>query len=144
MPAYERADTWVHLFDNRYRFEAARSHEFHFDFDSSRLKVPDGVDWQQVSHLIESDLNSIIVLEGRTDSLGGEGYNRILGQKRIDEVKRYLVIELGGAFYRIHSFSYGEAEPLYSNNDIENREKNRAVKLVVLVPHSDPERQAED
>ncbi len=144
MLANEHADTLSRLFDARNRFEVAGIRDIYFDFDSSRLRVPDGADWERVSHLIESDPNSMIVLEGRTDSLGADDYNLILGEKRIDAVKRHLVLELGVAFYRIHSFSFGEADPRYSNTDLENREKNRAVTLVVLVPAADLETQGQN
>ena len=142
--ANERVNRLSRLFDARDRFEVAGIHEFHFDFDSSRLRVPDSAGWQHVIHLIESDPNSMIVLEGRTDSLGADDYNLTLGERRIDAVKRHLVFELGVAFYRIHSFSFGEAEPRYPNTDLENRGKNRAVSLVILASSSDPDPQAQD
>jgi OOP family OmpA-OmpF porin len=98
--------------------------------------MPDGQSLDEIRLAMEGEPDAIIVLEGRTDSLGDEAYNLALAEKRIDAVRRHLVIELGVPFYRIHAFGFGEASPLFPNDDLENRAKNRVVTLAVLSPSS--------
>lgn len=134
--ADERSRLLADLFGDRNRYNVEASHNFYFDFDSAALKDDSSTELEAVSQAIASDPGIMIVLEGRTDSQGDENYNVSLGERRIEAVTRYLVVQLGVPVYRIHSFSFGEAEPLFPNTDIESRGKNRVVTLTLLAPAS--------
>jgi OmpA-OmpF porin, OOP family len=70
------------------------------------------------------------VVEGNTDSVGGEAYNQKLSERRADAVKDVLVksdIDAG----RLSTIGYGETRPVASNDTEEGRAKNRRVSIVV-------------
>lgn len=73
-----------------------------------------------------------IEIQGHTDSVGSESYNRKLGLQRAEAVRDYLSKEQGFALHRMAVISYGEEAPLVDNDNRENRGKNRRVMLVVL------------
>jgi peptidoglycan-associated lipoprotein len=53
---------------------------------------------------------SQITVEGFTDPAGSQEYNRILGQRRADAVRAYLVDHAGLNGSRVRAVSYGEAQ----------------------------------
>ena len=134
--ADERAVTLARMFEDRSRFEIADSREVYFGFASAAIDSAHGEDFESVSQMLESDPDAILVLEGRTDSTGDPAYNERLGQERIEAARNYLVLELGVPVYRIYGFSFGEARPDYDNEVLEERQKNRSVRMLVLSPAS--------
>jgi outer membrane protein OmpA-like peptidoglycan-associated protein len=81
--------------------------------------------------------DAIVVLEGRTDSVGSKDYNVKLGERRIEAVRRYLAVEKGVPVYRIHDISFGAEKPVAENKTRDGREKNRAVTMTILVPKTE-------
>lgn len=53
-----------------------------------------------------------LVVEGHTDAVGGEAYNRVLSQRRADAVKSYLVQRHGIAAARLKVEGHGESRPI--------------------------------
>ncbi len=138
--AMQRADqanaeivTLSRLFGERNRFRVDHTEQFLFSFDRAEFEAPEE-GMAEITRMIENNPDAVIVLEGRTDSTGDEQYNIRLGERRIESVRRFLVVEMGVPVYRIHSFSYGAAAPLGSNDDAEGRSRNRAVTMHVLTP----------
>ena len=71
-----------------------------------------------------------IELGGHTDSLGSDGYNLKLSEKRAVSVQKYLVgkgVEPG----RMTARGYGETNPVADNGMDDGRELNRRVELKV-------------
>jgi len=71
-----------------------------------------------------------IVVEGHTDSNGGDASNLKLSQDRADAVRTYL-IQKGVKTDRISSVGKGEASPVASNDTAEGRANNRRVEIIV-------------
>ena len=70
------------------------------------------------------------LVEGNTDSVGGEAYNQKLSERRADAVKDVLVkSDIDPS--RITTVGYGETRPVASNDTEEGRAKNRRVSIVV-------------
>lgn len=67
-------------------------------------------------------------IAGHTDSLGSEGYNMLLSQRRADAVRKYLVSK-GVDEGRLTAVGYGELEPVDSNDTNEGRQNNRRVEF---------------
>lgn len=63
---------------------------------------------------------------GHTDSVGDDGKNMALSQRRAEAVKKFLVGE-GVAADRLSTRGYGETEPSGSNDTAEGRADNRRV-----------------
>ncbi len=69
-------------------------------------------------------------IEGHTDSVGEEGYNQGLSQRRADAVKAYLVGR-GVAPTRLTSSGKGEAYPVAGNESAGGRQQNRRVEVII-------------
>jgi OOP family OmpA-OmpF porin len=72
-----------------------------------------------------------VVIEGYTDSVGGEAYNQQLSERRANRVKDYLVKTSGIAESRLTAKGYGMSKPIDSNKTWAGRQKNRRVEAVV-------------
>ncbi|PKL84099.1 MAG: hypothetical protein CVV24_01635 [Ignavibacteriae bacterium HGW-Ignavibacteriae-3] len=71
-----------------------------------------------------------IEIQGYTDNVGSESYNKKLGQKRADAVKDYLVSK-GVAASRLTAMSYGESNPIADNKTADGRAMNRRIEFKV-------------
>jgi len=101
-----------------------------FDFDKSIIKVHSLGD---VNNLVDvmrrySDIN--VTIEGHTDSVGTNQYNKKLSQRRANAVKNYMIQNGGIDDSRLNAVGYGEERPVASNATAEGRAKNRRVEAV--------------
>jgi len=132
--AHGRVVTLEENFQNRNQYTVATDKTILFDFNSAVLDRAYGSALDEVAQLLSQNPDALIVLEGRTDSVGNEAYNIQLGERRAEAVKRYLVVEKSVPMFRIHETSFGAARPMADNKSREGRGKNRAVAVSVLVP----------
>lgn len=68
-----------------------------------------------------------IDISGHTDSVGSDGYNQGLSERRANAVKDYLIrkgVEAG----RISTYAYGESKPVATNDTPEGRAQNRRAE----------------
>lgn len=80
--------------------------------------------------LMQKDPDSKMVVEGHTDSQGGDAYNQELSQRRAQTVRDYLVTR-GVASDRVTSQGFGSSRPIANNDSAEGRANNRRVEIVV-------------
>ena len=73
----------------------------------------------------------VFVIAGYTDSIGGEGYNYDLGQKRATRVAGYLVGQKGVDPTQVRVVSYGANKPVADNSTRDGRRSNRRVEILV-------------
>ena len=74
----------------------------------------------------------VIVVEGHTDSFGGDEINLKLSKTRADAVREYLLAnmaELSPA--DVQSVGFGESRPVANNETVAGRAKNRRIDLVI-------------
>jgi OOP family OmpA-OmpF porin len=89
---------------------------------------------------IEKDL--LITIEGHTDAIGSNSYNRKLALKRAIAVSNYLQAK-GVETNRIKVFSRGESDPVAINNNAdgsdnaEGRKFNRRVSITIQAQRED-------
>jgi outer membrane protein OmpA-like peptidoglycan-associated protein len=121
-------------FENRNNLAVAEQQAITFRFDSAALDPKQQPILDQIAATLKEKPDAVLVLEGRTDSTGNNEYNVRLGERRVESVRRYLVVEKGVPVWKIHEISFGAAQPMAENNSREGREKNRAVALMILVP----------
>ena len=73
-----------------------------------------------------------IEIQGHTDDTGGRKLNDELGERRADEVRRYLSRAQQLPLNRMSTISYGDSLPVASNKTKKGRAENRRVVIVVL------------
>lgn len=80
---------------------------------------------------IIGDLNAeSILVQGHTDSRGGEELNQNLSEKRAKSVQQYLANNVVDKSL-LEAKGYGENSPLASNDSAQGRSQNRRVDIVI-------------
>lgn len=102
--------------------------DVNFEFDSAKLtpgaeRILDGV-----AQKLSANENVRVRLEGHTDSIGSDSYNKDLSQRRANSVKDYLTSQ-GIAASRMQAIGYGEEQPIATNETAAGRAQNRRVEL---------------
>jgi outer membrane protein OmpA-like peptidoglycan-associated protein len=92
----------------------------------------------KLTGFLEKHPDRDLLIEGHTDSIGSDEFNRVLSQKRADAVKEALV-EKGISPDRIATKGYGKQFPVASNDTESGRQLNRRVEVVILNEGVKPE-----
>ena len=78
--------------------------------------------------------NSLLLVVGYTDSVGGEDYNQVLSERRAGRVVNYLQQACGWKPWRMLTpTGFAEADPAADNTTAEGRRQNRRVAVNILV-----------
>ena len=72
---------------------------------------------------------SLVVVEGHTDSYGGDVSNMALSRSRAEAVGEYLSAELGVPAFRVSAVGYGETRPIANNETSQGRARNRRIDV---------------
>jgi outer membrane protein OmpA-like peptidoglycan-associated protein len=101
-----------------------------FDTGSANLKPGAREKLARIAGVVLSHPGLQVQIEGHTDSVGSEGYNQQLSERRADSVRTYLVRQ-GISAGAVGTAGYGESQPVVSNNTSAGRQQNRRVELVI-------------
>jgi len=103
----------------------------YFDFDQYVIR-DDGVSTlQENAQLLSAKYqDSNVLIEGHCDERGTTDYNLVLGERRAQAVKDYLV-DLGVASSRIKIVSYGKERPSCTESNEGCMQKNRRGQVVL-------------
>lgn len=71
-----------------------------------------------------------VLIEGYTDSLGSDGYNHGLSQRRADTVMSYLIAH-GVSAPRLTALGKGASNPVAGNHTAAGRQRNSRVEVLV-------------
>ena len=102
-----------------------------FDVDSAGLRPQFFEVLDSVALVAQEFGQTVLVIDGHTDSTGSAEHNLGLSRRRADTVFHYLVSQ-GVAPVRIESYGYGEQYPVASNDTAEGRSLNRRVELTLM------------
>jgi peptidoglycan-associated lipoprotein len=102
-----------------------------FDFDNSDLRADAREVLKASAEWLDANPAVQIEIEGHTDDWGPSEYNLVLGSKRAQIAKEYLVT-LGIQPERLKMVSYGEEAPACLEQIEECRQKNRRARFVIL------------
>ena len=97
-----------------------------FDFDSSVMKPGAYAEIDRVANIVNKYPQTMLRVEGHTDSSGSESYNQQLSERRAMGVKNALV-QQGVNPDRILTIGYGESMPVSSSAAL-----NRRVNIVII------------
>lgn len=106
--------------------------EIYFDFNKFDVKASEDAALDRVAEKLKSDPDLICECKGNTDGVGGTDYNIVLGQKRADAARMYLIDKKGIAMGRVAIRTYGKDAPIATNDTEAGRAKNRRVTIDVL------------
>lgn len=101
-----------------------------FEFNSAKITPESFPILFDVAKTLLQNPNLSIEIQGYTDNIGSEVYNKKLSQKRADAVKNYLISK-GVNPNRLKSVGYGEANPIGDNNTAEGRAMNRRIEFKI-------------
>jgi len=124
-------------FDNRNNYTMMSEEKVRFGFDSASIEKSFMPVLDQIAAQLKDNPDTIVVMEGRTDATGDDTYNIRLGEKRLEAVIRYLVVQQEVPMHKVHRMSFGEEKAFNENKTREERAENRAVVLRVMGPNLD-------
>ncbi|MDT8428542.1 MAG: OmpA family protein [Pseudomonadales bacterium] len=110
-----------------------------FDFDRSEVKQEYLAEIRRVADFLRTYTDTVANLEGHTDSVGSEEYNRDLSQRRVSAVRQVLVQQFGIEPGRITVTGYGESRPRDTNDTPAGRARNRRVEGVITATLQRPQ-----
>ncbi|WP_201550239.1 OmpA family protein [Psychrobacter fjordensis] len=85
----------------------------------------------EVAAFMKQYPNTVVTIEGHTDSRGKDAYNQALSQRRVNAVEEVLITQFGVEADRLSAIGYGESQPRASNDTVDGRQLNRRVVAVV-------------
>ncbi|KUG23882.1 outer membrane protein a precursor [hydrocarbon metagenome] len=99
-----------------------------FDTNSAELRPGLYNEINRVAGVLNQYPDTLIRVEGHTDSKGSDEYNMDLSKRRANNVKTLLVMR-GVAENRIEVVGYGKTMPVATNDTEAGRQKNRRVEI---------------
>lgn len=103
----------------------------YFEFDKSTLLADSFFELNKLHNLLRENQEMEIMIEGHTDIIGSDEYNKTLSQQRAKAVVDYLV-KKGISNTRIYFQGYGRQLPIASNDSEDGRSRNRRVEFLIL------------
>jgi outer membrane protein OmpA-like peptidoglycan-associated protein len=104
--------------------------DIQFQRDESELSADTMRKLYPLITLLKDESQRNIIIEGYTDSIGAEDYNRELSERRATAVRDFLV-STGIDPRRTSVRGYGEEHPIFSNDSENGRRENRRVEVIV-------------
>jgi peptidoglycan-associated lipoprotein len=105
--------------------------DVYFDYDRFSIRkdaIP--VLQENAQALVAALSNKNIVIEGHCDERGTESYNMVLGERRANAVKEFLV-DLGVPGDKLEVMSYGKEKPFCSDQNEQCWQENRRGHFVL-------------
>lgn len=108
-----------------------------FDFNKSSIRSDASRALAAAEKILSKHPNTAINLEGHTDSVGSDQYNRDLSMKRASSVREWFIENSDIPARRFKLFGLGESRPVSPNanpdgsDNPDGRQKNRRVTIVV-------------
>lgn len=98
-----------------------------FDTAKSIIKPEFEGEVSKLATFMNQYADTVVTVEGHTDSQGSDAYNQKLSQSRADAVKAALITKYGIGADRVNAIGFGEAKPVADNTTATGREQNRRV-----------------
>ncbi len=114
--------------------------------DTIRLQAPENITFDtnradvrpqfrsvldQVANSLSQYPDTLLRVEGHTDSVGSAAYNQTLSENRALSVRSYLV-QRGVPANRIEAYGYGMTRPIADNSTPDGRAQNRRVEMLII------------
>lgn len=100
-----------------------------FEFNQAELRESAKIGLMKLALLMDRNPGLYCWIEGHTDLVGGDDFNRKLSKRRAEAVKSYLVDSLRMDSEKIHTRGYGKSSPIVLEGDEEAQAINRRVEI---------------
>jgi NitT/TauT family transport system substrate-binding protein len=110
---------------------ATQHRSIYFDPNSARMSLDSRAVVDELAGTMRAYENTVVDIEGNTDSTGSRPYNIQLSHQRADAVRDYLIQKYGFPTARLRTAGNGPDKPIDSNDSAEGREKNRRTDIKV-------------
>lgn len=120
------------------QLEEEREYAFggvNFEFNSAQLRESAAPTLREVGRVLVQNEGIQVEIQGHTDSIGPADYNETLGRRRAESVLEFLLRNfpsLSRDQFTVRSF--GETEPVATNETESGRQQNRRVEIEVVEP----------
>jgi len=101
-----------------------------FDTNSTRIRPGLYSEITRVANVLKQYPDTLVRVEGHTDSVGSNEYNMNLSIRRANAVKDLLIRE-GVSGDRMQAVGYGESMPVATNSTPAGRQMNRRVEIKI-------------
>ncbi|MFO7761614.1 MAG: OmpA family protein [Desulfobia sp.] len=101
-----------------------------FDHDSATVRPGLYNEIDRISNILLQYPQTVIRVEGHTDSTGSDSYNMDLSQRRAQSVKN-LIVQRNVSANRIETAAFGESMPVAGNDTEAGRRMNRRVEIKI-------------
>ncbi|HEY6248871.1 MAG TPA: phosphate ABC transporter substrate-binding/OmpA family protein [Candidatus Angelobacter sp.] len=108
---------------------ATQHRSIYFDPNSARMSLDSRAVVDEIGGQMRAYENTVVDIEGNTDSTGSRTYNMDLSRQRADAVKQYLMEKYGFPAARLRTLGNGPDKPIDNNATAEGREKNRRTDI---------------
>ena len=108
-----------------------------FDFDKADIRPDAQGPLHEVAQLIREKARGPVIIQGYTDALGTDAYNRRLSERRAAAVKAWLTAREGLAASEFTTSGFGSLNPVAPNRNPDgsdnaaSRQMNRRVTFVI-------------
>lgn len=110
---------------------ATQHRSIYFAPNSAKMSLDSRAVVDELASTMRAYENTIVDIEGNTDSTGSRATNVELSHARANEVRDYLTKKYGFPETRMRTAGNGPDKPLDSNSSPEGREKNRRTDIKV-------------
>ena len=108
-----------------------------FDSGESAIKQGSFDLLAKVEKAIDIFPRSELLIEGHTDSHGGDELNQKLSQERAESLQQYMINAMRIPSYRVIATGFGETNPVANNETAAGRAKNRRIDIIIK-PNLEP------
>ncbi|MFI9654485.1 OmpA family protein [Guyparkeria sp. GHLCS8-2] len=102
-----------------------------FATDSAEIRPQFRSTLDQLAYSLQQYPNTVVRVEGHTDSTGSASHNQTLSLNRAQSVTSYLA-RSGVDASRLQPVGYGFSRPIATNDTYEGRAQNRRVEILIL------------
>ncbi len=110
---------------------ATQRRSIYFESNSARMSVDSRAVVDEIGEFMRAYGNTVVDIEGNTDSTGTREVNLTLSRQRAEAVKSYLMEKYGYPASRMRTKGNGPDNPVDTNDTREGREKNRRTDIKV-------------
>ncbi|MDF2376526.1 MAG: OmpA family protein [Verrucomicrobiales bacterium] len=103
-----------------------------FEYNEFELKEEARLSMMKLAFIVQTNPDATFIIEGHTDSFGGEDFNRELSLKRARAVRQWLIDRLRIDASNIQTVGLGKERPIVSTEGTaDDQALNRRVEIVV-------------